>query len=185
MKIEPSVTLSVAVLALAAAVSGEMNVHLEPLRPLLGRTWRGSLPGGSSEKPVVDVSRYELALSGQAVRVRHSVNDGDYAGESFIVWDQGKRSLVYFYFTTAGFYTTGTFRADDGGALVSEETVVGAAGGITAVRGTHRLLADGHLHVKTEYLKNGRWVDGRDTDYVEDPSAVVRLKEDAPSGLPK
>ena len=92
------------------------------------------------------------------------------------MWDEPKQSLVYYYFTTAGFYTTGTMRAQDG-ALVSREVVTGAADGITEVRGTHRLLPDGRLHVKTEYLKNGQWVDGRDMDYVEDPGAVVRFKE--------
>jgi hypothetical protein len=31
--------------------------------------------------------------------------------------------------------------------------------------------------VKSRYLKNGQWEDGRETYYVEDPGAVVRYKE--------
>jgi hypothetical protein len=160
----------------AGAAQAEMNPHFEALKPLLGRTWRGHFKNSTPEKPVVDVSRFELALGGQAVRNRHSVNDGEYAGESFIVWDETKQSLVYYYFTTAGFHTTGTMRAE-GELLVSHEMVAGAADGITEVRGTFSLRPDGRLHVQTQYLKNGAWVDGRDMDYVDDPQAVVRLKE--------
>jgi hypothetical protein len=45
------------------------------------------------------------------------------------------------------------------------------------VKATSRVLPDGRLHVKSRYLKNGEWVDGRETYYVEDPQAVVRFKE--------
>jgi hypothetical protein len=160
----------------AVVARAEMSPHFEALRPLLGRTWRGVFPSSTPEKPVVDVSRFELALGGQAVRNRHSINDGEYAGESFIVWDETKQGLVYYYFTTAGFHTTGTMRVD-GGVLTSHEVVTGAADGITEVKGTLVVRPDGRLHVKTQYLKSGTWVPGRDVDYVDDPQAVVRLKE--------
>jgi hypothetical protein len=173
-----TLTLALSALALGGTAWGEMNPHFEPLRPLLGRTWRGTFPASTPEKPVVDVSRFEITLHGQAVRSRHSINDGDYGGESFIVWDETKQSLVYYYFTTAGFHTIGTMRVEDG-ALVSRETVVGAADGITEVQGTHRVLPDGRLHVRTRYLKNGAWVEGREMHYVEDPQAVVRFKDEA------
>ena len=39
-------------------------------------------------KPVVDVQRCELALNGQAVRVLHSIDDGEYGSESLVVWDK-------------------------------------------------------------------------------------------------
>ena len=153
-----------------------MSPHFEALKPLLGRTWRGAFPNSTPEKPVVDVSRFELALGGQAVRNRHSINDGEYAGESFIVWDETKQGLVYYYFTTAGFHTTGTMQVE-AGVLTSHEVVTGAADGVTEVKGTMVVRPDGRLHVKTQYLKNGAWVDGRDMDYVDDPQAEVRLKE--------
>jgi hypothetical protein len=166
--------------AFLACVSGagaaEMNPRLAPLAPLLGKTWRGTVSPPGAAKPSVDVSRFELALNGQAVRNRHSIDDGAYGGETFIVWEEERQSLVYYYFTTAGFYTTGTLRAEDG-AIVSHETVKGSAGGISEVKAVSRLLPDGRLHVKTRYLKNGQWEDGRETHYVEDPQAVVRFKE--------
>jgi hypothetical protein len=63
----------------AAAV--DMNPHLAPLAPLVGKTWRGTV------SPPVDVSRFEMALNGQAVRNRHSIDDGVYGGETYHVED--------------------------------------------------------------------------------------------------
>jgi hypothetical protein len=168
--------LAAALLACASFAAAEMNPRLAPLAHLVGKTWRGVVSPPGAAKPAVDVSQFELALNGQAVRNRHSIDDGAYGGETFIVWEEARQSLVYYYFTTAGFYTTGTMRVE-GGAIVSHEVVKGAAGGIAEVEATHRLLPDGRLHVKSRHLKNGRWEDGRETFYVEDPQAVVRFKE--------
>jgi hypothetical protein len=178
MRSSCATTLLVAAVLAGApgAAAAEMNPRLAPLVPLLGRTWKGTVSPPGAAKPSVDVSRFELALNGQAVRNRHSIDDGAYGGETLIVWEEEKQGLVYYYFTTAGFYTTGTLRVEDG-AIVSHEVVKGAAGGIAEVKATSRLLPDGRLHVKSRYLKNGQWEDGRETYYVEDPQAVVRFKE--------
>jgi hypothetical protein len=169
-----AVLLAVSLPVAVAARAAEPSPHFAPLRPLL-KTWRAPLPDATADKPKADVQRWELALNGQAVRILHSINDGDYGGESLIVWDQEKKSLVFYYFTTAGFYTSGTARAE-GGALVTVESVKGNADGITEVKGVHRLLPDGRLHVKTQYLKNGAWTDGREMHYSEAPGAEVRFK---------
>jgi hypothetical protein len=169
--------LALSIVGLAASAGAvELNPHLAPLAPLLGKTWRGTVSPRGAAKPAVDVSRFEAALNGQAVRNRHSVDDGAYGGETFIVWEEARQSLVYYYFTTAGFYTTGTMTVEDG-AIVSHEIVKGAAGGVAEVKATSGVLPDGRLHVKSRYLKDGQWVDGRETYYVEDATAVVRFKE--------
>jgi hypothetical protein len=169
-------TLAGALSAAPGASAAELSAPLAPLRPLVGKTWRGTFPESKPDKPMVDVSRFEVALNGQAVRNLHAINDGEYGGETLIVWDQEKKALVYYYFTTAGFYTTGTMR-EDGGALVSHEHVKGSADGITEVRGTYRVLPDGRLHVKTEYRKAGQWGPGRDMYYAEAPGAEVKFKD--------
>lgn len=161
-----------------ASVAGaaEMNPKLVPLQPFVGKTWRGVFPNSTPEKPVVDVSRFEVTLNGQVVRNLHSINDGEYGGECLFFWDKERNSLAYHYFTTAGFYTTGTLSVEKG-VLTSHEFVKGNAEGIAEVKGASRLLPDGRLHVKTRYLKNGTWVDGREVYYVEDKAAVVRFKD--------
>lgn len=165
----------IAVASTRAADTAPLAKELEPMRPFLGKTWRGEFKNSTPEKPVVDVSRWERALNGQAVRVRHSVNDGTYGGESFIRWDKEKSSFVFHYFTTVGFMTTGTATFSDG-RFTSHEIVSGNANGITEVRATSEFRPDGTLFVKSEYLKNGQWTVGREITYREDPKAEVRFK---------
>src|SRR6187397_1221034 len=107
---------AVVLLAIIAALAidaradetGKLDEALEPLRPFLGKTWRGEFKNSTPEKPVFDVSRWERALNGKAIRVLHSVNEGAYGGESIIMWDKEKQVVAYHYFTTGGFTTTGT-----------------------------------------------------------------------------
>ena len=147
----------------------------DPLLPLLGKTWRGVFAGSTPEKPVVDITRWELALNGQVVRILHSINHGEYGGETIILRDDAQ-GLIYFYFTTAGFYTRGTLTFE-GSKIITHEVVTGNQGGIKEVKGISELLQDGRLWVRTEYLQNGSWVPGRETFYVEAPEAEVRFKK--------
>lgn len=178
MNILPHLALALAVGFAGTSPATEtapLAKELEPFRPFLGKTWRGEFKNSTPEKPVVDVSRWERALNGQAVRVVHSINHGAYGGESFIRWDKEKAAFVFHYFTTAGFMTTGTATFSDG-KLVSREQVTGSANGVTEVRATSEFRADGTLFVKAEYLKNGEWSPGRETLYREDPKAEVKFK---------
>ena len=157
------------------AGAAEPDPKLALLLPLVGKTWRGSLSSPGA-KPVVDVTRFELVLGGRAVRSSHSINDGEYGGETLFTWDAEKKAIVYTYVTTGGFYTTGTIEPEAGG-FKSRETVHGTTGGVREVEATSRVLPDGHLHVKSRHLKDGQWADGHEVDYSEDPKAVVRFKD--------
>ena len=156
----------------AAAEAPKLNANLEPFRPLLGKTWRGEFKNSTPEKPMVDVARWERALNGQAIRVLHSINQGVYGGETIILWNPEKKSLVYTYFTTAGFQTTGTMTWT-GNKYTSLEKVTGDAQGVTEVRATGELRADGTLVTSSEYLKNGQWEPGHSAVYREDAKAEV------------
>lgn len=162
-------------LNLHAADTSSLSEPLEPFRPLLGKTWRGEFKKSTPEKPLVDIARWERALNGKAVRVLHSVNNGSYGGETIIQWDAEKKQIIYHYFTTAGFYTTGTMTHADG-KFSSHEKVLGNTNDVTAVRATSELRPDGTLLSKAEYLKNGEWTYGREVLYREDPKAEVKFK---------
>lgn len=142
-----------------------------PCSARLGGEFKSSKPG----KPTIDVARWERALNGKAVRVLHSVNDGSYGGETIIQWDAEKERLIYHYFTTAGFYTTGTMTHANG-KFISHEKVLGNTNGVTDVRATNELRPDGTLFSKAEYLKNGEWTGGREVLYREDPKAEVKFR---------
>jgi hypothetical protein len=161
-----------AVLSGLAAEQPFLDPHLEPLRPWIGKTWKGQFKNSTPEKPVIDVARWERALNGRAVRILHSINDGVYGGESIVMWDEKRQQVVFYYFTTAGFMTTGTMRFE-GSKVVTHETVTGSSEGITEVRAISEITPDGAYHVKSEYLKDGKWTPGRETTYHQDPSAKV------------
>jgi hypothetical protein len=169
--------LSFVVIALGArgAEPASLDENLEAFRPLLGKTWRGPFKNSNPEKPTIDVARWERALNGKAVRVLHSVNDGAYGGESIIRYDKDAKQLVYYYFTTAGFMTSGTMTVVNG-TFVGVEKVTGDANGVTEVRSTTELRPDGTLVAKAEYLKDGQLTRGREVVYREDPKAEVKFK---------
>lgn len=152
-----------------------LDEHLKPFAPLLGKTWKGEFKNSTPEKPMADVSRWERALNGKAIRVVHSVNDGMYGGETTILWDSQKSSLVYWYFTTAGFRTEGTMKYENG-VWSGQEVVVGGAGGISEVRSTTKLLPNGRMQVTAEYVKDGNSGESREVEYVETPDAKVVFK---------
>lgn len=158
-----------------AAETNTLDEHLEMFRPFLGKTWRGEFKDSKPEHPICDVSRWERALNGKAVRILHSVNNGAYGGESILFWDADLKQVRYHYFTTAGFQTTGTLTYADG-KLTASEKVTGDAKGIDEVRSAFELLADGSMLSKTTYLKAGQPAGGREVHYREDPQAQVQFK---------
>lgn len=170
-----AVTLSLSLWMQQAGCTAEreLDEHLAPFKPFVGKTWRGEFKNSTKEKPMFDVSQWEVALQGKAIRTRHSVNDGIYGGETYIMWDPQKKALVAFYFTTAGFFTESTFEFREG-KLIGHEKVRGAQPGVTEVESTSE-IADGKLHVKSRYLRDGKWVDGHEITYVEAPDAKVVL----------
>jgi hypothetical protein len=174
-KIASFAACAAAALSLAAADSPSLNPHLAPLQPLLGKTWKGTFKNSKPDQPVIDVARWERALNGQAVRQVHSINGGVYGGETMFIWDEKKQAVAYYYFTTEGFMTTGTFLVKDGHFVTSEQ-VTGDADGVTEVRGTSEIQPDGKFHVKAEYLKNGQWVPGHEVTYEENPNSQVIFK---------
>jgi hypothetical protein len=163
-----------ALLSLGASGAGErLHPKLEPLRPFVGKTLRGEFANSTPEKPLFDVQRWERALNGKAIRILHSVNAGEYGGETLLFWDEKQKSVVFYYFTTEGFDTHGTMTVEADGGYTAHEIVTGNGDGITEVRSRTRDLGDGRVEGSSSYLKNGEWVPGHSVIYVEAPDAEV------------
>lgn len=119
-------------------------------------TWESVFKMVDGKPSVVDVARWEKTLNGKAIRSEHSINDGVYGGEMLLFWDKSKRSLVFYYFTTADFYTTGTIEVISDSQFIAYENVSGSVDGITKVKSTSS-IAEGMITVSTSYLKNEQW----------------------------
>lgn len=139
----------------ATAQAESLDSHLSVFEPYLG-TWQADFAVPEGKPPMQDVSRWERALNGTAIRTMHSINSGLYGGESLIFWDKSQKSLIFYYFTTAGFYTQGRIEVLDSGEFVAYEAVTGSDEGITEVKSTSR-LEDNKMQVATQYLKQGQW----------------------------
>jgi hypothetical protein len=163
MKLIP--TFLMVLLGFVCVMAGDTSLdeNLAPLGQFFG-TWRGEFKSSTPEKPLVDVSLWERALNGKAVRIVHSINQGAYGGETFVTWDAAKKEIVYHYFTTAGFLTKGTMKVD-GKKLICHESITGNAGEATEVQSTYELRPDGSLESRATYLKSGSSVGGREVTY--------------------
>ncbi len=159
----------------ARAQENSLTPELAGLQPLIGKSFRGEFSKSTPEKPVVDVSSWERALNGKAVRMLHSINNGEYGGETVFMWDAQQKQVAYWYFTTAGFTTKGTVQFDKN-QWTSIEEVTGNANGITKVRATSTLKDDGSLHVKSEYLSGEKWTPGHEVTYKPSSDAKVVFK---------
>ena len=170
-----SITISLMVASsMVAADQPGLDPHLESLRPWLDKTFKseGKERSGNSS---TDVTRWERALNGKAVRITHSLNDGAYGGEVIVRWDEEKQTVCYHYFTTDTFWTEGTMTFKDG-KIASHEIVKGKAEGVTEVRATIEMRSDGTYLQKSEYLKDGKWSPGREALYRPDAAARVIFK---------
>lgn len=158
----------------AITVAGELDPRLAPLASYVDRTFTANMGPAGNETATVDVQKWETILGGKAVRITHSINGGDYGGESLLMWDVATQSIRYWYVTTADFHTVGTMTAA-GDSLVTLEDVVGNAGGITRVEGVWRRTADG-LTVTSRMEAAGQWQPKRAQAYVETPGAVPAFR---------
>lgn len=57
----------------------------------------------------------------KGVRIFHSIDDGEYGGETIVRSDEEKKSVVYHHSTTAGFATTGTMTFENGKITTNEK----------------------------------------------------------------
>jgi hypothetical protein len=133
------------------------------------------MAGSDPTLPSIDIQHWERILNGTAIRIMHSVNNGQYGGETIIFWDKEQASLAYYYFTTAGFYTFGTITVENG-RYIAVEMVKGNEQGITGVRSTSELREDGSMLVTSEYFKDGTWVEGHKITYFQAQDEKVIFK---------
>ena len=139
----------------------------------VGMTMTGS-PAGEGGDKFSDVQKWEWALGGSAILIRHAFKDGSYGGDTYVYKDPKTETLTYVYITNSGFHTVGEMRAIEGG-WVAEEDVFGQ-GDITRVRSTAKLNDDMSTSMVSEYLKSGEWVPGHALEYKRTNDPLPALK---------
>jgi hypothetical protein len=166
--------LALVSLQLSGAERSPLDENLKVLEPFLG-SWRGEFKSSTPEKPMVDVSLWERALNGKAVRITHSINEGVYGGETIVTWDAEKKSIVYHYFSTGDFQTKGTMKVA-GKKLECHEVVIGNAGGAREVMAVIEMKGDDAMETSTKLLKDGSWEQAHEVSYKRAPEVRPTFK---------
>lgn len=147
-----------------------------PLTGFIGKSFKG-YPSGENEP--YDLQKWEWALGGTSILIRHAMEDGSYGGDTYVYKDAASGDLVYVYITNAGFRTEGVMTVNEDGSFTAVEDVLGHAT-ITQVSSTSRLNADGTTTMTSQYLKDGEWTDGHSFNYAATKEPLPTLKGPPP-----
>ena len=141
-----------------------LSEHLTGLKPFIGNTYKGNFINSTIENPMIDVLSFERALNGNAVKVTHSVNSGEFGGETMVMWNPEKEGLQSWYFTSAGSLTVQNVQIQKD-TFISIENVAGNQNGITKVKTIIEVLHGDQIQKRTKYLMNNLWKDGSEIIY--------------------
>lgn len=153
----------------------------EPMAPfakLAGRAWRGEGTGPDG-KPIVDIARYEMILGGRAFQSTHRLENGTYGGRTIIFYDEGAKTYVFHYFTTAGFHTIGEIAPTETGFTAVEK--VQNHPHYAEVR-SEAIFGDGTIEMRSQHVTHdGDVSDGDGLFYreIDDPGPLFFDEADA------
>jgi hypothetical protein len=165
------VVCTLSMFSTACLAQDDFSPELQIFSKFIG-TWESTFEMMDGNPSVVDVAVWERALNGKAIRSLHSINEGMYGGEMIMTWDRNVDSLVFYYFTTADFYTSGTIEVVDENSFIAYEDVNGSKDGITKVKSTSTLKGN-VIIVITSYLKNGQWTHPETRTYRRSTKNVI------------
>ena len=60
--------------------------------------------------------------------------------------------------------------------IVSIKKVTGNQNGITKVKSIVQLLPNGEMYTVAQYFQEGKWIDGHEVYYIENPEAKIIFK---------
>ena len=141
-----------------------LSDHLIEMKPFIGNTYKGDFINSTKENPMFDVLSFERALNGNAIKVIHSVNNGEFGGETMIMWNPEKEGLQSWYFTSAGSLTIQNVQIKKD-TFISTQNVERNKNGITKVKTIIEVLHGNQIKKRTKYLMNNLWKDGSETIY--------------------
>ena len=141
-----------------------LSDHLIEMKPFIGNTYKGDFINSTKENPMFDVLSFERALNGNAIKVIHSVNNGEFVGETMVMWNPEKGGLQSWYFTSAGSLTIQNVQIRKN-IFISIENVERNQNGITKVKTIMEVLNEDQIKKRTKYLMNNMWKDGSETLY--------------------
>ena len=156
--------LSTLIVSYQTSTELPLSDHLIEMKPFIGNTYKGDFINSTKENPMFDVLSFERALNGNAIKVIHSVNNGEFGGETMIMWNPEKGGLQSWYFTSAGSLTIQNVQIKKD-TFITIENVEKNQNAITKVKTIIEVLHGDQIKKRTKYLMNNLWKDGSETLY--------------------
>ena len=150
----------------------DLSKRLLGFEKFLGKRFQGEFYNSTKENPLMDIIYFERILNGEAVRITHSVNHGEYGGEYIIAWNSDKGKIESYYFSTGGEIKVSTIDINKNEISIKEDFSKNK-NGIQKVKKIFRLDAEGSLKNNIKYMINNMWVSSHEMIYSRNDSAKI------------
>jgi len=90
-----------------------IDPHLQFLRPLLGKTWRGELRSPDGARASTEIREFIPLDGGRVIRMTKINRELGSHGEGFLYWDDVRRVVGYFFIEDSGVFLTGEASGDE------------------------------------------------------------------------
>ena len=150
----------------------DLSKHLLGFEIFLGKKFQGEFYNSTKENPLMDIIYFERILNGEAIRITHSVNHGEYGGEYIIAWNSDKGKIESYYFSTGGEIRVSSIDITNNEISIKEDFSKNK-NGIQKVKKIFRLDAEGSLENNVNYMINNMWVKSHEMIYSRNDSAKI------------
>ena len=150
----------------------DLSKHLLGFEIFLGKKFQGEFYNSTKENPLMDIIYFERILNGEAIRITHSVNHGEYGGEYIITWNSDKGKIESYYFSTGGEIRVSSIDITNNEISI-EEDFSKNKNGIQKVKKIFRLDAEGTLENNIKYMINNMWIKSHEMIYSRNDSAKI------------
>ena len=150
----------------------DLSKHLLDFEIFIGKKFQGEFYNSTKENPLMDIIYFERILNGEAIRISHSVNNGEYGGEYIITWNSDKGKIESYYFSTGGEIKVSNIDIIDNEISIKEDFSQNE-NGIQKVKKIFRLGAEGYLENNIKYMINNIWIKSHEMIYTRKDSAKI------------
>ncbi len=150
----------------------DLSKHLSGFEIFVGKKFQGEFYNSTKENPLMDIIYFERILNGEAIRISHSVNNGEYGGEYIITWNSDKGKIESYHFSTGGEIRVSNIDIINNEISIKEDFSQNE-NGIQKVKKIFRLGAEGYLENNIKYMINNMWVKSHEMIYSRNDSAKI------------
>ena len=168
-----SIIFAIFFLIISQILNGkELSKHLLGFDNFIDKKFKGEFYNSTKEKPLIDVIYFERILNGEAIRISHSVNRGEYGGQYIITWNSNIERIESYYFSTGGEIRVSVVSIIDK-EITIEEDFSKNGNKIQKVKKIFRLNNNGSLENHIYYLINNLWIKSHEMNYAQNDSVKI------------